>query len=187
MALFFKLVNLFIIIKYVHAIHCVHNITTKPYKDVYLSCNKTTPFDSILITWEKNNQSILYYGTMGPIVVDKFKTKIKYMSDTFNTSIILIKNVSESDNGCYECTFNTLNIKFNDKGVICVNVSDEVYTADITINSNSFTTKGNNILTTTLYEDPSSIQYINYTNNGNRNGISIYQYLKVFLALLMLL
>ncbi|AUI80714.1 ig domain OX-2-like protein [White-tailed deer poxvirus] len=184
MALFFKLVNLFIIIKYVHAIHCVHNITTKPYKDVYLSCNKTTPFDSILITWEKNNQSILYYGTMGPIIVDKFKTKITYISNTFNTSMILIKNVSESDNGCYECTFNTLNIKFNDKGVICVNVSDEVYTADITINS--FTTKGNK-LTTTLYDKSSSMQYINYTNSGNKNGISIYQYLKVFLALLMLL
>ncbi|ABQ43617.1 CD200-like protein [Tanapox virus] len=88
--------------------------------DIKITCTKTSSFNTIIITWKKDNKFIAGYGICGPVISEKFKGKILYVSKSFNESTILIKNVNLFDRGCYTCVFNFLVSKNNEKGVVCL-------------------------------------------------------------------
>ncbi|QQG63233.1 hypothetical protein [Sheeppox virus] len=123
----FKLIWIGNYINVILSASCISKIYSS-FKEntVKISCNKTSKFNSIIITWKKNNETIATYGPHGSYVVDDYKNKIEYISKSFNYSTIIIKNATIKDNYCYTCIFNILLSK-NDNGTLCLNTTNDEY------------------------------------------------------------
>ncbi|QIM58573.1 Ig domain OX-2-like protein [Lumpy skin disease virus] len=123
----FKLIWIGNYINVILSASCISKIYSS-FKEntVKISCSKTSKFNSIIITWKKNNETIATYGPHGSYVVDDYKNKIEYISKSFNYSTIVIKNATIQDNSCYTCIFNIL-LSENDKGTLCLNTTNDEY------------------------------------------------------------
>ncbi|AAN02864.1 Ig domain OX-2-like protein [Lumpy skin disease virus] len=145
----FKLIWISNYINVILSATCISKIYSS-FKEntVKISCNKTSKFNSIIITWKKNNETIATYGPHGSYVVDDYKNKIEYISKSFNYSTIIIKNATIKDNSCYTCIFNIL-LSENDKGTLCLNTTNDEYINNlipIKINENNNHIKNNIIV-----------------------------------------
>ncbi|AAR07493.1 141R [Yaba monkey tumor virus] len=110
-------INITVLFKHLQSTDCF--VEYQNSLDAKITCTKISHSNTILITWKKDNKFIAAYGICGPVILNKFKGKIQYLSKSFNESTILVKNVSLLG-GCYVCTFNFLPSKNNEKGVVCL-------------------------------------------------------------------
>ncbi|AAF18021.1 gp141R [Rabbit fibroma virus] len=117
-------------VAYAYAIYCTNTTTVYEHVNVTISCNNTGSRDNDssnrltfhLITWKKDNKTtVAGYGPSGPAIGNK--NKIEYLSTGYNTSTILIKNVTVKDSGLYYCIFETIMPLSSEEGVVWVNVT----------------------------------------------------------------
>ncbi|AGU99823.1 m141R [Myxoma virus] len=121
------------VVAYTYSARCTNTTTVSEHVNVTISCNKTGSSSKSsfhLITWKKDNTTnIAGYGPLGPTIENK--DKIEYLSTGYNTSTILIKNVSVEDTGLYYCIFNSFSTEPSEEGTVQVNVTPSATTTSL--------------------------------------------------------
>nr|WGO62644.1 Ig domain OX-2-like protein [Wadden Sea poxvirus] len=121
---FIKFIYCMLYLKYVYNANCNQYVVQKKYTNTIISCNSSNNTnDALLITWNKindTNTKIVIYGKSGTVILGN---NIEYLSYGFNTTTLLIKNVTLQDGGCYVCVFNFL-YKNNDRCKTCVKIKN---------------------------------------------------------------
>uniref|UniRef100_A0A3Q3N8G5 Ig-like domain-containing protein n=1 Tax=Mastacembelus armatus TaxID=205130 RepID=A0A3Q3N8G5_9TELE len=80
--------------------------------EAQLSCQLLQPKDVLQVTWQKmlpeGEKNLATYTTyFGQRVNSGFKDKLEFKEAGLQTCSIVIRNVSDQDEGCYRCLFNT--------------------------------------------------------------------------------
>ncbi|CAI5689425.1 unnamed protein product [Oreochromis niloticus] len=81
-------------------------------EDAEFSCQLLETKDVLQVTWQKISQDVetnvaTYNKYFGQRVNDGFKDKFKFKYTGLQNCSIVIRNVTEQDEGCYHCLFNT--------------------------------------------------------------------------------
>ncbi|XP_065325827.1 OX-2 membrane glycoprotein-like [Pelmatolapia mariae] len=81
-------------------------------EDAEFSCQLLKTKDVLQVTWQKISQDVetnvaTYNKYFGQRVNDGFTDKFKFKYTGLQNCSIVIKNVTEQDQGCYRCLFNT--------------------------------------------------------------------------------
>ncbi|XP_076579090.1 OX-2 membrane glycoprotein-like [Chaetodon auriga] len=81
-------------------------------EEAHFSCWLTRPKDVLQVTWQKflsaGEKTLATYTTeFGERVNPDFRDKVTFKAAGLQNSSIVIRNVTELDEGCYHCLFNT--------------------------------------------------------------------------------
>ncbi|XP_071320458.1 OX-2 membrane glycoprotein-like [Trachinotus anak] len=81
-------------------------------EDALLSCQLTQPKDVLQVTWQKvfprgEVNVATYSEPFGPKVFNNFTDKVELKDAGLQSCSIVIRNVTEQDEGCYLCLFNS--------------------------------------------------------------------------------
>ncbi|XP_070849970.1 OX-2 membrane glycoprotein-like [Chaetodon trifascialis] len=81
-------------------------------REATLKCQLIQPKDVLQVTWQKRlpggEKNVCSYTTeFGQRVNRDFRDKVKFKAAGLQNSSIVIRNVTELDEGCYRCLFNT--------------------------------------------------------------------------------
>ncbi|XP_055363016.1 nectin-1-like isoform X2 [Betta splendens] len=80
-------------------------------EEVNFSCLLTESKDVLQVTWQKIlpdvDKNVATYNTFGQRVDPDFRDKVKFKVTGLQNSSIVISSVTEQDEGCYLCLFNT--------------------------------------------------------------------------------
>nr|XP_005754369.1 PREDICTED: OX-2 membrane glycoprotein-like [Pundamilia nyererei] len=81
-------------------------------EDAEFSCQLLETKDVVQVTWQKISHDVetnvaTYSKYYGQRVNDGFKDKVKFKYTGLQNCSIVIRNVTEQDEGCYHCLFNT--------------------------------------------------------------------------------
>uniref|UniRef100_A0A3Q0SI55 Ig-like domain-containing protein n=1 Tax=Amphilophus citrinellus TaxID=61819 RepID=A0A3Q0SI55_AMPCI len=81
-------------------------------EDAEFSCQLLETKDVLQVTWQKISRDVetnvaTYNKYFGQRVNDGFTDKFKFKYTGLQNCSIIIRNVTEQDNGCYRCLFNT--------------------------------------------------------------------------------
>ncbi|XP_076579961.1 OX-2 membrane glycoprotein-like isoform X2 [Chaetodon auriga] len=81
-------------------------------EEAHFSCLLTQPKDVLQVTWQKRlpggDKNVCTYTTeFGERVNPDFRDKVTFKAAGLQLSSIVIRNVTELDEGCYHCLFNT--------------------------------------------------------------------------------
>ncbi|XP_061571329.1 OX-2 membrane glycoprotein-like [Cololabis saira] len=84
--------------------------------DAQLSCQLLDNKDVVQVTWQKvlpnEKKGVAFCNQeMGPVIDPDFSEKIKFNEiEVSTTSIIIIMDITEQDEGCYRCIFKTYSV-----------------------------------------------------------------------------
>ncbi|XP_063323679.1 OX-2 membrane glycoprotein-like, partial [Pelmatolapia mariae] len=81
-------------------------------EDAEVSCQLLEPKDVVQVTWQKTSNNVetniaTYSKNFGERVNSGFKDKFEFKYTGLHNCSIVIKNLTEEDEGCYRCLFNT--------------------------------------------------------------------------------
>uniref|UniRef100_A0A3P8NNM0 Ig-like domain-containing protein n=1 Tax=Astatotilapia calliptera TaxID=8154 RepID=A0A3P8NNM0_ASTCA len=81
-------------------------------EDAEFSCQLLDTKDVLQVTWQKISRDVetnvaTYSKYYGQRVNDGFNDKVKFKYTGLQNCSIVIRNVTEQDEGCYHCLFNT--------------------------------------------------------------------------------
>ncbi|XP_071320463.1 OX-2 membrane glycoprotein-like [Trachinotus anak] len=81
-------------------------------EDALLSCQLTQPKDVLQVTWQKvfprgEVNVATFSEPFGPKVINNFCDKVELKDAGLQSCSIVIRNVTEQDEGCYLCLFNS--------------------------------------------------------------------------------
>ncbi|XP_055358195.1 OX-2 membrane glycoprotein-like, partial [Betta splendens] len=80
-------------------------------EEAHLRCLLTEPKDVLQVTWQKIlhhvDKNVATYNKFGQRVDPDFKDTVKFKVTELQNSSIVISSVTEHDEGCYLCLFNT--------------------------------------------------------------------------------
>ncbi|XP_073318227.1 OX-2 membrane glycoprotein-like [Pagrus major] len=79
--------------------------------EALLNCELLQSKDVVQVTWQKvlperEETLVTYTTTYGQRVNPEFKDKVEFADAGLQSSSIIIRNVTEQDEGCYHCLFN---------------------------------------------------------------------------------
>ena len=80
--------------------------------EAHLSCQLRESKEVLQVTWQKilpnNNKNVASYNkNFGQTVNPGFTDKIEFEDAELQRNSIIIRNITEEDEGCYLCMFNT--------------------------------------------------------------------------------
>ncbi|XP_073318346.1 OX-2 membrane glycoprotein-like [Pagrus major] len=86
-------------------------VTAAAGEEARLSCQLVQFKDVVQVTWQKvlherEETLVTYTTTYGERVNPDFKDKVEFADAGLQSSSIIIRNVTEQDEGCYHCLFN---------------------------------------------------------------------------------
>ncbi|XP_071320459.1 OX-2 membrane glycoprotein-like isoform X1 [Trachinotus anak] len=81
-------------------------------EDALLSCQLTQPKDVLQVTWQKvfprgEVNVATFSEPFGPKVINNFTDKVEFKDAGLQSCSIVIRKVTEQDEGCYLCLFNS--------------------------------------------------------------------------------
>ncbi|XP_062417437.1 OX-2 membrane glycoprotein-like isoform X2 [Pungitius pungitius] len=92
-------------------IQCQHEVLDALGDNTYLSCRLMQSKDVVQVTWQKmipggTADVVSYNKHFGQKVNTVFRGRVEFKSDGLQNSSIVIRNVTDQDEGCYRCMFN---------------------------------------------------------------------------------
>ncbi|XP_035006196.2 poliovirus receptor-like [Hippoglossus stenolepis] len=91
-------------------IQSVETVEEAVGEDALLSCQILQSENVVHVTWQKqtlDGRKILFNNIFGSTVISDFRGKVEVIGRGLHNSSIVIKNVTEEDEGCYLCLFIT--------------------------------------------------------------------------------
>ncbi|XP_029023942.2 OX-2 membrane glycoprotein-like [Betta splendens] len=86
-------------------------VTAAVGEEAHFSCLLTESKDVLQVTWQKVlpyvDKNVATYNKFGQRVDPDFRNKVKFKVTELQNSSIVISSVTEQDEGCYLCLFNT--------------------------------------------------------------------------------
>lgn len=81
-------------------------------EDAHFTCRLTQTKDVVQVTWQKlppvvGGYLASYTKPFGPRVNPDFRDKVEFTDAALQISSIVLRNVTDRDEGCYRCVFNT--------------------------------------------------------------------------------
>ncbi|XP_029379480.1 OX-2 membrane glycoprotein-like isoform X2 [Echeneis naucrates] len=152
-------------------------------EDADFSCWLQQPKDVIQVTWqkispdgEKNVGSYSRYS--GPTVSPDFRDRVEIKSSKLQNSTLVVKNVTEQDEGCYLCLFNTYPdgaltartcLQLSELHEPSLHVRESNWTGESVV-SCSATGRPAPTLTLTVSQTPLNLAHYNTVRVDNNNG-----------------
>ncbi|XP_037316917.2 OX-2 membrane glycoprotein-like [Pungitius pungitius] len=92
-------------------VQCQHDVLAALGDNTYLSCRLMQSKDVVQVTWQKiipggTTDVVSYNKHFGQKVNPGFRGRVEFKSDGLQNSSIVIRNVTDQDEGCYRCMFN---------------------------------------------------------------------------------
>ncbi|XP_062417434.1 T-cell surface protein tactile-like isoform X1 [Pungitius pungitius] len=92
-------------------VQCQHEVLAALGDNTYLSCRLIQSKDVVQVTWQKmipgETKDVGSYDKhFGQKVNTGFQGRVEFKSDGLQNSSIVIRNVTDQDEGCYRCMFN---------------------------------------------------------------------------------
>uniref|UniRef100_A0A8C4DUC0 Ig-like domain-containing protein n=1 Tax=Dicentrarchus labrax TaxID=13489 RepID=A0A8C4DUC0_DICLA len=81
-------------------------------EEAHLNCQLMQNKDVVQVTWQKvspegEKNIAIHNKYFGPRVIPDFIDKVEFKDDGLQNNSIVIRNLTEQDEGCYQCLFNT--------------------------------------------------------------------------------
>uniref|UniRef100_A0A8C4DU54 Ig-like domain-containing protein n=1 Tax=Dicentrarchus labrax TaxID=13489 RepID=A0A8C4DU54_DICLA len=81
-------------------------------EEAHLNCQLMQNKDVVQVTWQKGSPEgekniAIHNKYFGPRVIPEFIDKVEFKDDGLQNNSIVIRNLTEQDEGCYHCLFST--------------------------------------------------------------------------------
>nr|QRN68032.1 CD200-like protein [Betacoronavirus Erinaceus] len=103
----------------------IQNATVQLNKPASLRCTLQSSQEVLIVTWQKIKQGspenmVTYSKNHGVVLQPSYKDKVNITQLELTNSTITFWNITQEDDGCYNCLFNTFSRKISGKSCLTI-------------------------------------------------------------------